>query len=91
MIFTTVAVSRQLKTCMKISQSCDAIKIFVQGEQASLCAPIVDALPGSVVFICDLFNPPGVVGGVLLQKMTGQLVEGHNCSLAAAQVLEERL
>lgn len=57
----------------------------------SLFAPIVDTVPGSVAFICDLFDPPGVVSGILLQKMIGQLVEGRNCSLASTQVLEEGL
>lgn len=56
-----------------------------------MCAPIIDAVPGGVVLVCDLFDPPGVVGRILPQKMIGQLVEGHNCTLASAQVLEERL
>lgn len=54
-------------------------------------APIVDAVPGGIVFVCELFDPPGVVGRILLQKMIRQLVEGRDCSLASAQVLEERL
>lgn len=43
------------------------------------------------MLVCDLFNPPGVIGGILLQKMSGQLVEGHDWSLASTQVLEESL
>lgn len=61
------------------------------GKQVGSWAPIVDAVPDSVVFICDLFDPPGVVSRILHQKMIGQLVEGRNRSLASAQVLEERL
>ena len=56
-----------------------------------MCAPVIDAVPGGVVLVCDLFDPPGVVGRILPQKMIGQLVEGHHCTLASAQVLEERL
>lgn len=56
-----------------------------------LCAPIVDDIPGSVVFICDVFDPPGVISRILLQKMSGQLVEGRDCNLASTQVLEEHL
>lgn len=57
----------------------------------SVHAPIVDAVPGGVVFICHLFDLPGVIGGIFPQKMMGQLVEGRDCSLAPAQVLEECL
>lgn len=55
------------------------------------CAPIVDAVPGSVVFVGDLFDPPGVVSRILPQKVIGQLIEGRNCRLASAQVLEKHL
>lgn len=54
-------------------------------------APVVDAVPGGVVLIGDLFDPPGVVDGIFPQKVTGELVEGHNGSLASTQVLEESL
>lgn len=57
----------------------------------SVYVPIVDAVPASIVFICYLFDLPGVVSRIFPQKMIGQLVEGRDCSLASAQVLEERL
>ena len=55
------------------------------------CAPIVDAVPGGVVFVGDLFDPPGVVSRILPQQMIGQLIEGRNCRLASAQVLKKHL
>lgn len=80
MTFATVAAGTRFDT----SELCAS-------KQVSLCAPIVDAVPGSVVSFGDLFDPPGVVSRILLQEMIGQLIEGRNCSLASAQVLEERL
>lgn len=61
---------------------------YVRG---TLCAPIVDAVPRSVVFICDLFDLPGIISRVLPQKMSGHLIEGSHCILASTQVLEKNL
>lgn len=55
------------------------------------CLPVVDAAPDSVVLICDLFDPPGVIGRILVQKMSTQLIEPRHCCLASTQVLQEGL
>ena len=43
------------------------------------------------MLVCDLLDSPGVVRGVLPQKVIGQLVEGGHRGLALAQVLKEGL
>lgn len=65
--------------------------LFTYKRTDSVHVPIVDAVPGSIAFICNLFDLPGVIRRIFPQKMIGQLVEGHDCSLASAQVLEEHL
>lgn len=65
-------------------------------RQSAYCAvrfgpPFVDAVPDSVVFICDLFDPPGVIARILMQKMSRQLIEGCHSCLALTQVLQECL
>lgn len=60
-------------------------------ESQSECAPIVDAVPCSVVFIGDLLDPSGVIQRILLQKMVGQPIEGRDKSLASSQFLEKSL
>lgn len=55
------------------------------------CTPIVYTVPSSVVFIHDLFDLPGVISRILVQKISRQLVEGCHCNLASTQVLEECL
>lgn len=47
-------------------------------------SPFVDAVPDSIVFICDLCDPPGVIARILMQKMSRQLVEGCHSCLALA-------
>ena len=53
--------------------------------------PVVDTVPGSVVFVRDLFDSPRVVCGILPQQLIGQLVKGGHGGLASAEVLEEHL
>lgn len=55
------------------------------------CSPVIDAAPDSVVLICDLFDPPGVIGRILMQEMSRQLIEPCHCCLASTQVLQEGL
>lgn len=59
--------------------------------QLYACAPVVDGVPGCVVFVCDLFDPPGVISRILPKEMTGKLIEGCYGGLPSTQVLEERL
>lgn len=61
------------------------------GVLGRLCSPVVDAAPDSVVLICDLFDPPGVIGRILMQKMSRQLIEPCHRCLASTQVLQEGL
>ena len=53
--------------------------------------PVVDAVPGGVVFVRDLFDPPGVVDGILPEELIGQIVEARHAGLASTQVLQEGL
>lgn len=59
----------------------------------SVCVrpPLVDAVPGYVVFLCDIFDPPCVVSGILSQELIGQLVKGYHGTLTSPQVLQEHL
>lgn len=61
------------------------------GVLVTFCSPVVDAAPDSVVLICDLFDPPGVIGRILMQKMSRQLIEPCHCCLASTQVVQEGL
>lgn len=54
-----------------------------------VCAPIVDGIPGGVVFFRDLLDSPGVISGIFPQQMIGQLIESCHSGLASAQVLEK--
>lgn len=61
------------------------------GVLVGFCSPVVDAAPDSVVLICDLLDPPGVISRILMQKMSRQLTEPCHCCLASTQVLQEGL
>ena len=43
------------------------------------------------MFVRDLFDPPGVVDGILPEQLIGQIVEACHAGLASAQVLQEGL
>lgn len=59
----------------------------------SVCVrpPLVDAVPGYVVFLCDIFDPPCVVSGILSQELIGQLVKGCHGTLTSSKVLQEHV
>lgn len=61
------------------------------GQLDTSCSPLVDAVPDSAVFIGDLCDPPGVIGGILMQKTSRQLIEPCHGCLASTQVLQEGL